>query len=155
MIKKLTNAVSWQKPQVVVLAVILLVAVVLLNLNILTKNNNYNYDNKSSCLLTGNSCEVNLPAGILTVVMARLPTIEEQIPLTFRLPQGEMIDAAYIEGVNMFMGKIPVPLKHNENGEWTGWFMLGACSEPTMQWRMVITLKNRPEPVLVYFTTQM
>jgi len=89
------------------------------------------------------------------VMMDRLPTIEEQIPLTVTLPEGLQIDSAYIEGVNMFMGKIPVPLKAEGSRQWRGWFMLGACSEPTMQWQMVITIKNRPEPVWVFFTTQM
>lgn len=153
--KKLTNGSVWYKPQVLVLLVILLAGVVFGSLNILTKNNNYNSDNKWSCMLTGNSCEVVLPEGKLTVVMARLPTIEEQIPLTISAPEGSLITTAYVEGVNMFMGKIPVPLESVATQNWQGWFMLGACSEAKMQWRMVLTITNRPEPVYIYFNTQM
>ena len=155
MIKKLTFERLHKVKHVIVFAVILLTAVVVGMVNILSENNNYKPDNKTSCWLAGNSCEIGLPEGTFTVVMDRLPTIEEQIPLTVTLPEGLQIDSAYIEGVNMFMGKIPVPLKPEDNGQWQGWFMLGACSEPTMQWQMVIKIKNRPEPVWVFFTTQM
>ena len=155
MINKLTFSHLHRLRHLLVFVVILLTAVAVGIANILGENNNYNPDNKTSCWLAGNSCEIELAEGTLTVVMDRLPTIEEQIPLTVTLPEGVQINSAYIEGVNMFMGKIPVPLKQENNRQWQGWFMLGACAEPTMQWQMVIKIKNRPEPVWIFFTTTM
>lgn len=155
MIKKLTFKRLTHAKYLIVLSIILFAALILVAVSILTENTNNHTDNQLLCRLAGNSCKVVLPEGPLIVTMDRLPTVEEQIPLTLTLPDPLEISGAYVEGVNMFMGKIPVPLEQNDKQQWQGWFMLGACSQPSMQWRMVVSIKNRPAPVWILFTTQM
>ncbi len=65
--------------------------------------------------------------------------VEEQIDVSISGLQNAEITSAWVEGVNMFMGKIPVVLEQQEDGA-KGWFFLGSCSEPKMQWQLVLQL---------------
>lgn len=46
--------------------------------------------------------------------------------------------SAQIEGVNMFMGKVPVTF-NAESGSWLGKVFLGMCGEREMLWQMKVT----------------
>lgn len=99
------------------------------------------------------SCEVLLPTGNIKIQFNQKPRIEEQIFVSLTYPETTEVDSAFIEGVNMYMGKIPVLLDSIEAKQSKGWFMLGSCTEPSMQWRLTITLKDRQAPVYVNFNT--
>ena len=54
----------------------------------------------------------------------------------------------------MYMGKIPVLLEAQANGKWSGWFMLGSCSEPVMRWQLRLNIEGVEQPHYLYFVTQ-
>ena len=54
----------------------------------------------------------------------------------------------------MYMGKIPVLLDNDGQGKWSGWFMLGSCSEPVMKWQLRLNIKDKESPSYLYFVTQ-
>jgi hypothetical protein len=54
----------------------------------------------------------------------------------------------------MYMGKIPVLLEQGPQGKWSGWFMLGSCSEPVMRWQLRLNIASEESPVYLYFVTQ-
>lgn len=71
--------------------------------------------------------------------------VEEEITLLLTpLLTDDTIEAvsARVEGVNMNMGRIPVIWwKQPKTGDYKGHFMLGSCSEPKMQWRLVVDVQ--------------
>ena len=83
-----------------------------------------------------------------------MPEAEESVTVKLLVPEGEEIESAWIEGVNMYMGKIPVLLDNDGEGEWSGWFMLGSCSEPVMKWQLRLNIKDKESPSYLYFVTQ-
>lgn len=65
-------------------------------------------------------------------------------PLEVRLktlPAGSTVQGR-IEGINMTMGTIPLFLQQDKPGEWSGQFMLGACSEPVMHWQLTLVVTD-------------
>lgn len=50
--------------------------------------------------------------------------------------------SAFLEGRDMYMGKIPLFFKQGANGEFSAEALLGSCSEETMFWRLSLELKN-------------
>jgi hypothetical protein len=54
----------------------------------------------------------------------------------------------------MYMGKIPVLLEQGPQGKWSGWFMLGSCSEPVMRWQLRLNIASEESPAYLYFVTQ-
>lgn len=125
-----------------------------LSLGIIPVNNSYNNEDKNSfCHLTDGACELTLTEGVMTVSLAGPLQPEEPLDITVNLPAELAIKQARIEGVNMYMGVIPVLLTEQNDGVWSGWFMLGSCSEPQMQWQLLIQLDGYAAPVVVEFTT--
>ncbi|MCU7554125.1 hypothetical protein OCL06_05905 [Alteromonas sp. ASW11-19] len=78
---------------------------------------------------------------------------EESVTVAFTLPSHISLQSVWIEGENMYMGQIPVLVENESENSWSGWFMLGSCSEPVMRWKMLVNIKGRTEPALLYFTT--
>ena len=49
--------------------------------------------------------------------------------------------SAELTGVNMYMGRIPLQFRYNApDARWEADFMLGACAEPKMIWKLTMTL---------------
>lgn len=46
--------------------------------------------------------------------------------------------AGSVEGVSMYMGKVPVTFSQTDIHQYSGVFFLGSCSEPNMTWQMTI-----------------
>lgn len=105
------------------------------------------------CNFVNSQCRFLLDQKPVVAAFDAVPAPEESVTLTLSLPTGEAVERAWIEGVNMYMGKVPVLMEPDGTGAWHGWFMLGSCSEPMMQWRMTLTLKGRREPAYLYFKT--
>lgn len=108
----------------------------------------------------GNQCEfVNLQCRFTIddktalAMFTEQPVTEESITVRLNLPADLVIQSVWIEGDNMYMGKIPVLPDQIEAGEWEGWFMLGSCNEPVMRWKMLVYIEGRTAPALLYFTT--
>ncbi len=109
---------------------------------------------KSTCTFSNNICELSIDDELAVARFSETPIPEESITLSVRLPEGKAIESAWIEGVNMYMGKIPVMFDETDGGEWQGWFMLGSCSEPVMTWQLRINIKKQAAPSYLYFTTE-
>lgn len=109
----------------------------------------YWYNFQSSHTVEGLSCD--LDNGQCTSVFDQKEVkvrvldplvIEEELNVQMEYPTTYKLTQAWIEGVNMFMGRSRLELldpstnaeKHNIKGI----FFLGSCSEPKMQWKLVL-----------------
>ncbi|MCG7535899.1 hypothetical protein [Pseudoalteromonas sp. OOF1S-7] len=75
--------------------------------------------------------------------------------------RGAKLKVAWLEGVTMYMGKIPVFFEQQDSSLWSAEVMVGACSEPVMEWRLTletVNLINEHEYVrnvtFILYTTQ-
>lgn len=107
-----------------------------------------------SCNFVNEACEFLIDEKLSIATFSSTPLPEESVTLKILIPEDHEIESAWIEGVNMYMGKIPVLLENNGNGEWSGWFMLGSCSEPLMKWQLRLNIKDKESPNYLYFVTQ-
>jgi hypothetical protein len=89
--------------------------------------------------------------------------VEEQNALQLILPERFRITDIWIQGVNMYMGKVAVISQtkysqHMQNDQ-EFMFFIGACSEPNMRWQLIIELENRTshktERFFVNFNTKL
>ncbi|UAA37105.1 hypothetical protein KIH87_10105 [Paraneptunicella aestuarii] len=64
--------------------------------------------------------------------------VEAEIRVKLYLSDGWNLKKAWVEGVNMYMGKSPLIIEdiHHQNKEITAIMFLGSCSEPKMHWRI-------------------
>lgn len=64
--------------------------------------------------------------------------VEAEIKVKLYLSDGWYLKNAWVEGVNMYMGKSPLIIEdiHHQNKEITAIMFLGSCSEPKMHWRI-------------------
>ena len=103
------------------------------------------YDNSNSCEVYAQKCTIDLEQGQLTIDFPRQIVVEELLNVKFTLPQGLEIEQVVIEGVNMYMGKLPVhfeSLSSESSIHQIGEFFLGSCHLSNMQWQMLISLRN-------------
>lgn len=107
----------------------------------------------NQCQLGRNGCEFSLGKGHkLRVEVGTFPLqLEETWPLILHYPTDWQLEEAWIEGVNMYMGKSPLILLTQglEKTELEGF--LGSCSEPKMRWRMVIRLRDSAQAESRYY----
>lgn len=84
--------------------------------------------------------------------------LEEEIAVTLKMPDQYIFKTAYIEGVNMFMGRTPVVINNQTDGVLTGVTFLGSCSEPRMYWRLTAVFEysknGKRNEARHYFTFQ-
>ncbi|MBU3022853.1 hypothetical protein [Aestuariibacter sp. A3R04] len=109
----------------------------------------------NQCEFVNSLCQINHNDNVVLSTFSSIPEVEASITVNFSLPPFMDIDSVWIEGVNMYMGKVPVLVEKTEPGIWSGWFMLGVCSEPVMRWKMVMYVKNSNQPYLFFFDTKM
>ncbi|GGO69645.1 hypothetical protein [Bowmanella pacifica] len=95
------------------------------------------------CQLQQGDCEFNVAGQPGSIGLSPKPIpIEEPLAVSLHLPKGSALISAHIEGVNMYMGRIPV-IAEQQNGQIiTAVSYLGSCSEPNMQWRLVLVLQD-------------
>ena len=108
----------------------------------------------NSCNFVNETCEFLIDDGLAIATFSTIPEPEESVTVNLSVPEGIEIESAWIEGVNMYMGKIPVLLDSDDEGKWSGWFMLGSCSEPVMKWQLRLNVKGTDSPSYLYFVTQ-
>jgi hypothetical protein len=107
-----------------------------------------NYVNPTSvkdsfCDVTNQTCSFVLDGQTVSVYFQKPPQIEEQSILHIEGIGPDSIEGVSIQGVNMYMGTIPVVPDEKHQSKWTGWTFLGACSEPKMQWELLIEINGR------------
>ncbi|MDB2330110.1 hypothetical protein N9V74_00205 [Alteromonas sp.] len=106
------------------------------------------------CTFVNGRCELLIVGERAVAIFSDPVETETSITLTLSLSSNITLESAWIEGVNMYMGKVPVLLEKDSTGVWTGWFMLGSCSEPTMRWQLRLNIKEQAAPSYLYFSTQ-
>ena len=113
-----------------------------------------NFDEETQCNLSTSSQKIS-------VSRAASIELEEENRLTIRMPPELSIRDAWIQGINMYMGKTAIVLDQptlvDGLHEYQGVFFLGACSEPKMRWQLVVTLQNeegRKTPFFFNFSTE-
>lgn len=110
------------------------------------------------CELSNNVCHFERDSFSLEIEFERPPIIEEEMFIDFSFSDGYLLQKAWIEGVNMFMGRTPVIQNKISAGEVEALTFLGSCTEPRMQWQMFVEIKNnKTEQIYVYsvlFTTK-
>ena len=109
----------------------------------------------NACTIQNNSCEFTIDQQKFDVNFAQTPISEEEIRFTIRSHVDfELIDA-WIEGINMYMGKSPVIVENAQPTRIDALFFLGSCNLKTMEWQMTLRLKNKTHPIQVrFFTTR-
>lgn len=86
------------------------------------------------------SYQVSLDGHQLTYSPARLP-VESLLTLTLVPKQPVTSVSGTIEGISNYMGLIPLSFSYDSTSKtWQSQFMLGACTEPDMRWRLKLQL---------------
>lgn len=106
-----------------------------------------------SCTFVNERCEFLINGNLSIAEFSEKVEPETSITLVLDVPAGTKIESAWIEGVNMYMGKVPVLLENKNNGKWSGWFMLGSCNESTMKWQLRLNIEGQAAPSYLYFET--
>ena len=119
-------------------------------------NNSLNQSNE--CIIVNNVCSFSNATLNLRIKFRQAPQIEEELIINFDISKGNTIKIAWVEGVNMYMGKTPI-IFDKVNGETTnnGITFLGSCTQPYMRWKLFVEIVNVAEETEVYsaaFTTQ-
>lgn len=94
---------------------------------------------ESTCTVLGSESEFSLSVSPFPI------KIEERLIFTLELEPGVTFESAWIQGVNMYMGKIPVLPLDDKLSTTTRLQLesyLGSCSEPKMRWQMILTLSD-------------
>ncbi|MFQ3207278.1 MAG: hypothetical protein ACI9IT_001433 [Glaciecola sp.] len=125
---------------------ILFIALIAISLSgVYYKNVNSEINRQEECDLTVTKCTFLYEKNKINVSFLSPIVTEEEILLSIAMPQKLKLTKAWIEGVNMFMGKTPVI--EEGNGYVT---FLGSCSLAKMQWRLHLHVKNQDGQVQTY-----
>ena len=93
------------------------------------------------CDITVSSCKFEALDQVVSVSFEQKPVPEEELSLNITLPERLEIQTAWVEGINMYMGKSPVIFENPSNaGE--GIVFLGSCNLSEMQWRLLIEFSD-------------
>ena len=71
--------------------------------------------------------------------------VEQEIAVKLSFDEAWAFENAWVEGVNMYMGKSPLIVRSQINGgsEIEAIMFLGSCSEPNMQWQITAQWKEK------------
>lgn len=99
-------------------------------------------DNVDKCQFSNNVCLIYDGDEVFRLVFAQKPIVEEELVLNYALPSGWELSTSWVEGVNMYMGKSLI-IDYESSDRNQVKIFLGSCSEPKMQWKIVLNLKNK------------
>ena len=107
-------------------------------------------------LLAEQKIDLHQQKAYLWMPQSPLP-IEQSVTLRLQLPAEVIPQLSVVEGLNMYMGKIPVQWQA-KNGEWHAQLLIGACTEPRMDWQLTIPLEHQrddfPNTFMVRFSSE-
>jgi hypothetical protein len=112
----------------------LLVSIGIYYINVTTPKNVTN-----ECDMTQESCTFNNKNTVLSMKFLQAPVAEEELQIKFTTSRDVKITRAWVEGVNMYMGKTPIIFEQTPD---LGITFLGSCNLPEMKWRMNIEAQN-------------
>lgn len=116
------------------------------------------------CALVDGKCALSFKQQQFSITISPQPIVlEEELTVDFIYPQKMQLTSAWVEGVNMFMGKTRILLSETiedqQDKMTTGMLFLGSCSEANMRWRLVTEFKEdgssaQPERLYFNFSTK-
>jgi hypothetical protein len=126
------------------------------------------------CIESQSRCEINTDYGDFSVKFSQIKlsdTIKTELPFTIELSQrvSKAVQpiiakelnitkvSAYLEGRDMFMGKIPVFFEMHSNGtKFLAQSLLANCTEEQMVWRLWVKIESteQEQNFFVDFTSQ-
>jgi hypothetical protein len=125
---------------------ILFIALLAISLSgVYYKNVNSSINPSGECDLTVGKCTFVYKNDEISVKFLSPIVTEEEILLSIELPQELKLTEAWVEGVNMFMGKTPI--MKTDDGYVT---FLGSCSLAKMQWQLNLNIENQNGQVKTY-----
>jgi len=125
---------------------ILFVALLIISFSgVYYKNVNSIHAPQESCDLSLGKCTYVYGIDELTVNFLSPIVTEEEISLTFDLPPHAKLTEAWVEGLNMFMGKTPVI---EEEGRYVTF--LGSCNLDKMHWQLNFKIEDQNGQVTLY-----
>ncbi|MFT4994031.1 MAG: hypothetical protein ACI965_001053 [Paraglaciecola sp.] len=90
------------------------------------------------------ACILQQGAGRFSAQFSRPPEVEEALGLTLVYPDSYVLTKAWVQGVNMYMGRSAILLdaSQRQDGDIISQarVFLGACSEKNMKWQLVTVL---------------
>lgn len=94
------------------------------------------------CQIEGSeACSIQQHAQRFIAEFSRPPEVEEEIGVNLTYPDAYELEEAWVQGVNMYMGRSAVLLDSSlkQDGQIIskGMLFLGACSEKNMKWQLV------------------
>lgn len=119
------------------------------------------YENQ--CYLESDQCVIQLQNSLVQISVENFPIqIEENISISVEHANQYVMQGGWLEGTNMYMGKTPLFIQNSETKIGTtvhqGNLFIGACSEPSMRWKLVIDLQNietgQSHLLSIFFQTQ-
>ena len=122
----------------------------------------------AQCIESQNQCEINTELGNFSIKFSQhqlSAKVKTELPFFIeltQLPQQETMQSitkatAYLEGRDMFMGKVPIFFEPvSKNNVYLAESLLANCSEEQMVWRLWITvaLEDKSKTFFVDFTSQ-
>ncbi|MFT2090858.1 hypothetical protein [Paraglaciecola sp. 2405UD69-4] len=122
----------------ITVAIILVVVGVLFN-----QSNTLSIKQSTQCNLNGaNYCELTNQNTSVSVEFDQDIALEEELMLRIDLAPSLKIKQAWVQGINMYMGKTAVILQNinheSSKTSYHGVLFLGACSEPDMKWQLIV-----------------
>ncbi|MFC1503489.1 hypothetical protein ACFL53_03945 [Pseudomonadota bacterium] len=105
-------------------------------------------ENAIQCQVKAGSCVFEEEQQGLEITLSPSPAIAES-PLIVQIGNVNVKPTATVEGIDMFMGTIPVVFEQ-KGDVWLGRFSVPACVHPQMDWAMNLDLGSKK--VIVKFT---
>ncbi len=109
------------------------------------KNVNSPVASQENCDLTYKKCTFMYGDDQISINFLSPIVTEEEILLTLELPPNVKLNEAWIEGLNMFMGKTPVI---EEAGHYVTF--LGSCNLDKMHWQLNLKIEDKNGQVTEY-----
>jgi hypothetical protein len=101
----------------------------------------------SECNMTQKTCTFNNKNRVLSMKFLQAPVAEEELQIKFTTSGDLKITRAWVEGVNMYMGKTPIIFEQTPD---IGITFLGSCNLPEMKWRINIEAQNKEGKISHY-----
>ena len=142
--------------------VVILILTVVYFINLTTSQDKNDSLKANQCYLVSYACELKVDNNSFNVEFDRFPLeVEEMTKITFSHSSDYLFDSGWVEGTNMFMGKMKLftssITKQDSNAQIKLELFLGACSEPQMRWKLVLNLTHlesgKSQRIIVFFQT--
>ncbi|KZN64866.1 hypothetical protein N473_13815 [Pseudoalteromonas luteoviolacea CPMOR-1] len=97
---------------------------------------------KSESSIKTKNCVKSAPCQVNSTTQfwlsSKLIRAEEPFVIFVKTQPEIKLSSAYIEGVSMYMGKIPIVFNKVDSGLWRAEVMVGACNLAEMQWQVLV-----------------